>query len=340
MKKLLLAIGVGVLVTLGILGLRYLVDNRMPNFRESREIYVRPGTTPQEVLDSLAGVVKFRRSLQRMFSEKEVARYITPGHYIVKPEHSSVYVARMLNNGWQEPVTLVLAGTLRLKGDMARKISAQMMVDSAAVHEALCSDSLLAQYGFRSSNVFNLFIPDSYEMYWTDGVEAILARQKKAYDAFWTPERDARAKALGLSRAQVGILASIVKGETNYEPEMPQIAGVYLNRLRKGMPLQADPTVAFCFDYTLNRVLHRHLKVDSPYNTYKYKGLPPGPICVPTKACLDAVLNPDPAGNLYFCADPALNGTHRFAVTFREHQKNALEFQKALSSYGKQPTRP
>lgn len=169
-------------------------------------------------------------------------------------------------------------------------------------------------------------------MYWTATVEDILQKQKDAYDAYWTDERVAKAKKQGLTKEEVSILASIVKGETNYEPEMPSVAGVYLNRLHTGMKLQADPTVAYCLDYSVNRILLKHLEIDSPYNTYMHFGLPPGPIAVPTKACLDAVLDPDRHGYLYFCANADFSGTHKFAVTYSEHLRNAREFQAALNA--------
>ena len=181
-------------------------------------------------------------------------------------------------------------------------------------------------------NIFALIMPDTYEMLWTADMAEILGRQKKAYEAFWTDENKGKARLQGLSQGEVSILASIVKGETNYEPEMPKIAGVYLNRLRKGMKLQADPTIAYCFDYKLNRILKKHLLVDSPFNTYKHAGLPPAPICVPTKACLEAVLNPDTSkGYLYFCANSNFDGTHSFASTYTEHLRNARSFQRALT---------
>ena len=163
-------------------------------------------------------------------------------------------------------------------------------------------------------------------------MKEIFDRFKKEYDAFWTPERLAKADAQGLTRKEVSIMASIVSGETRKEFEYPVIAGVYLNRYKTGMKLQADPTICFIYDYKLNRVLKKHLTVDSPYNTYKYVGLPPAPINAPPKACLDAVLNPDKHGYIYFCASPAFDGTHRFAVTYSEHMKNAREFHKALTA--------
>lgn len=331
--KIVLVVGAALAVVAGVLAWRWYNDNKRPNFRHEAVIYVYPGDDAGEVMKTIAdsaGVLRMS-SLVRAFEDKKVSEYIQPGRYVVKPSSSSVYVARMLNNGWQSPTRLVLSGTMRRKGDIARKIANQMMVDSAEVAAALNDDALLSEFGFNSVNVFSLFIPDTYEMYWTASVRDILQKQKDAYDAFWTPENVAKAQKLGLTKEQVSILASIVKGETNYEPEMPAVAGVYLNRLRIGMLLQADPTVAYCFDYEPNRILLRHLQVDSPYNTYKYAGLPPGPIAVPTKACLNAVLNPDPHNYIYFCANADFSGTHAFASTLAEHMRNARAFQAELN---------
>ena len=224
---------------------------------------------------------------------------------------------------------------MRNKGRIAKKISTQMMVDSASVAQALDSAEFLKGYGFTPENVFAMILPDTYQMYWTASVEDIFDRLKKEYDAFWTEDRLTKAKAQGLSKMQVSVMASIVSGETLKEFEYPVIAGVYLNRYKKKMKLQADPTIAFCFDYTLDRILKKHLTVDSPYNTYKHVGLPPAPINVPPKACLDAVLNPDKHGYIFFCASPSFDGTHRFAVTYSEHLKNAREFQRALTARNK-----
>ena len=328
-----LLVGVLVAAVAGLFAFRWYTDNKMPNFRREAVVYVHPGDDAATVLKTIAdsaGVLR-PNSLERMFNDKKVAEYMQPGRYVVKPSSTSVYVARMLNNGWQTPSRLVLSGTMRRKGDIARKIGNQMLVDSASVASALSDDALLSKYGFNSTNVFSLFIPDTYEMYWTASVEDILQKQKEAYDAFWTDENLDKARQQGLTREQVSILASIVKGETNYEPEMPAIAGVYLNRLRIGMPLQADPTVAYCFDYQPTRILRRHLEVDSPYNTYTHVGLPPGPISVPTKACLDAVLNPDKHNYLFFCANADFSGTHAFAATLSEHNRNARAFQAELN---------
>lgn len=338
-KKSILLWGVlAALVVLGsvaafVLG-RYYIDNKKANFTEDYVLYVYPDMTVDQVLDSLqAGAGAIRpKSLERAFAKVDARSRMKPGRYVVEPSSTSIYVARMVVFGWQTPQNLTLSGTIRSKGVLAKKIGMQMMVDSAAVAAALEDKEFLAGYGFTPEDVFGLVLPDTYQMYWTASVQDIFDRFKKEYDAFWTPERIAKAEAQGLTRKEVSVVASIVSGETLKEFEYPIIAGVYLNRYKKGMKLQADPTVCFCFDYKLDRVLKKHLTVDSPYNTYKYAGLPPAPINVPPKACLDAVLNPDMHGYIYFCASPAFDGTHRFAVTYSEHMKNARAFQKELTA--------
>ena len=322
------------LLVLGVAGLKagqFYYDRKVPNFRSVSELYVYPDTPVDSVVARICADcdVKHPGSVRRAFASVESVK---AGHYTVDSSSPSVYVARMLSLGWQTPVRLVLSGAMRSDEAIARKISSQLLLDSLSVVSALRDSARLARYGFSPQTMFALFIPDTYEVYWTESMDEILARQKKAYDAYWTDENRLKAARQGLTPMEVSILASIVKGETNYEPEMPSIAGVYLNRLKKGMLLQADPTVAFCFDYEPNRILRKHTQVDSPYNTYKYAGLPPAPIQVPTRACLDAVLNPDRHAYLYFCASPDFNGRHRFAETYSEHLMNARAFQRALTA--------
>ena len=332
MKKVLMAISAIVLVAGGTLASIYYIDNRKANFSEDHVLYVYPDMTSQDILCALDSVVLNDRSLARCFRKEDVAQKVKPGRYVINRSTTSIYVARMLNFGWQTPQNMTLSGTIRNKEVLAKRISMQMMADSASIAAALDSAEFLSEYGFTPQNVFALFLPDTYQMYWTASVKDIFDRMKKEYDAFWNPDRVAKAEALKLTRMQVSVLASIVSGETLKSFEYPLIAGVYLNRYRKGMKLQADPTVAFCHGYTLDRILKKHLSIDSPYNTYKYAGLPPAPINVPPKACIDAVLNPDKHGYLYFCASPEFDGTHLFAVSYKEHLKNARAFQRALTA--------
>ena len=316
-----------------VVGLRFyraFYDRKVPNFIRTHEFYVRPGMEPSEVVDSLvaSGVVLNVASLHRTL---DPLRSMQVGHYTVDSKSSSMYVARMLSHGWQTPVNLTLSGTIRTPGILARKIGNQMLVDSAAVADFALSADSLARYGVTPALLFTMIIPDTYQILWTASVSDIFDRFRKERDAYWTDSRQELARLHGLTPDQVSTLASIVDGETQYQPEQPTVAGVYLNRLRIGMPLQADPTVAFCYDYTLKRVLRRHLEIDSPYNTYRYAGLPPGPISCPPKNCLEAVLHAQNHNYLYFCADPSFNGSHRFAATLSEHNANADAYRKALN---------
>lgn len=313
----------------------WLRNNRLPAFYGDADILVSDTTTVDGVIAQIKSQtgIRWEPALREVFKQKEVSKYITPGHYKVESKHSCVYVARMLNNSWQSPVRLTLSGSLRLKSEIARSIGRQMRVDSTEVADALNDEVFLRKFGFNPKNVFSMIIPDTYEIYWDASLTDIFTLFKKEYDKFWNDDRKAAAKGMRLTPAQVSVLASIVNCESNYVPEYPKIAGVYINRFRKGMRLQACPTVAFCFDFKPSRILQKHLKVDSPYNTYTHQGLPPGPICCPTRAALDAVLNADvDSGYLYFCASTAFDGTNVFSKTYSEHQKKGRAYQRALDA--------
>ena len=216
---------------------------------------------------------------------------------------------------------------------MAALLSSQLEAETAQMTAAMNDTQIIEAHGFNSATLLAMFIPDTYEVYWTITPLQLLDRLKKEYDAFWNDSRRAKAREAGLTPVQVMTLASIVIEETKYEPEMPAIAGVYINRLNKGMLLQADPTVKYAVnDPSLKRILNRHLLVDSPYNTYRHPGLPPGPITTPTKAAIDAVLNYQKHNYLYFCADASFNGQHRFAATLSEHMANARRFHAAMDA--------
>ena len=311
----------------------WLRDNRIPAFTGQARVFVVDTTSVDGVISQIKAQtgIRFEKSLRKVFERKRVAEYLCEGSYLIEPSHSAVYVARMLNNKWQTPTRLTLGGSLRLKSEIASKIGRQMMLDSAEVHAALEDEVFLRKFGVTPKTVFSLIIPDTYEIWWDESLSSLFSRFTKEYADFWTEERDKKAKELKLSRLQVSILASIVNCESNYVPEYPKIAGVYLTRLKRGMKLQADPTVAFCYDFKLDRILKKHLNVNSPYNTYRKAGLPPGPICCPSKDALDAVLNAAmSSGYVVFCASPDFDGTHRFARTYKEHQVNSKAFQREL----------
>ena len=325
--RLLVGLCVAAAVVGGVKAYRMYYDRKVPNFTGKTDLYVYPWMEPQAVCDSIlaTGVVKEPASLRRVFGDVETVK---PGHYLIDSTCTSIYVTRMLHLGWQTPVNLTLSGAIRTPGVLARKIGAQMMADSAAVADfAFSADSI----GLDPALLFTRIIPDTYQMLWTTPVKDIFGRLFKERDAWWTEERIAAAAAQGLTPEEASTLASIVDGETRYVPEQPTIAGVYLNRLHTGMKLQADPTIAYIFDYQPRRILRWMLSEDSPYNTYKYQGLPPGPISCPPKSCLEAVIHPQSHSYIFFCADPSFNGSHRFAVSYAEHLQNARAFQKALT---------
>ena len=327
-----------ILLVAGVCAYRIWYDKKVPNFNAVMGLCVYPTMDKEQVEESIlaADIVRNPKSLKRVLRKVED---IKPGYYLIDSTCSSTYVARMIQKGWQTPVNLTLAGSIRRPSDLARRIGNQMMVDSAAVASFATSNDSLRAYGVDSTQLFTLIIPNTYQMLWTSSVREIFDRLVKEKDAWWTPERLEAARLQRLTPQEVSTLASVVSGETLYEQEQPSVAAVYLNRLNCGMRLQADPTIAFCFDYKLNRILFSHLLVESPYNTYKYAGLPPGPISCPPITCLEAVLHPDKNNYLYFCADPSFNGTHRFATTYSEHLVNARAFQKALTERQKSSAR-
>jgi UPF0755 protein len=256
---------------------------------------------------------------------------VKTGRYEVTPKTTYLEAVRMLRNGQQSPVKLTF-NNIRLKKDFAEKIGSQLMFDSDILLNRLNNPVVTASFGFDTTTIMTMFIPDTYEIYWNVPVDKFMERMKKEYDRFWSGERRAKAEAIPLSPVEVSILASIVEEETLSKSEFPVVAGLYLNRLRKRMLLQADPTVKFAIgDVTLKRILNRHLQVESPYNTYKNQGLPPGPIRLPSIAVIDGVLNYKEHSYLYMCAKEDFSGAHNFAVTLSEHNRNARKYQDALN---------
>ena len=221
---------------------------------------------------------------------------------------------------------------MRFKEDLVEKITIDTGIDRTAFLNLLNDNEYLKTLGFNKETIMAMFIPNTYEVYWTITPEALFARMKKEFDNFWNSERKAKAEVLGMSPVEVSTLAAIVQDEMSIQTESPKIAGLYLNRIKKRMLLQADPTVKFALgDFSIQRVLTADTRIDSPYNTYKYRGLPPGPINLPTIASLDAVLNYEKHDYIYMCAKEDFSGYHRFAKTLSEHNRNARLFQKALN---------
>jgi UPF0755 protein len=260
--------------------------------QESSYIYIDDIRNYDRLLSQLTSKgIKDIRFFKQLASKMKYPENIKTGKYKIDSRISYLELIRMLRNGTQVPVKLTF-NNIRLKRDFAERISNQLMLDSPTLLERLNDSSFVASFGFDTATVMTLFIPNTYEMFWNIPVDRFLNRMKKEYNRFWTKERQAKAAAIPLSLVEVSILASIVEEETVKKAEFPVVAGLYLNRLKKGMLLQADPTVKFAAgDVTLKRILYYHLEIDSPYNTYKHPGLPPGPIRLPSIAAIDAVLN-------------------------------------------------
>lgn len=259
---------------------------------------------------------------------------IRTGRYAVEPGESTFSLFRKMKNGMQSPVKLTMPES-RTTDRLAAVLAHKLMLDSAEVAEQLANQEFCNKYGCDTSTVMALFIPDTYEVYWNISLDKLMKKMEKANNNFWNEERTTKANAMGLTKDEVATLASIVDEETANNSEKPMIAGMYLNRLKKGMPLQADPTIKFALkDFALRRIYHKLLTVDSPYNTYKNQGLPPGPIKIASVAGIDAVLNYVHHDYLYMCAKEDFSGTHNFAVTYAEHLQNAAKYTKALNNRG------
>lgn len=277
--------------------------------------------------------VNFRWLAEQMNYRKSPMR---AGRFQVQPGWTNRQLIQQLRSGEQAPVNVIL-NMARLPEDVAGIVSRFIEADSMSLLNLFRDNNFLRQYNLTDITLVSAFIPNTYEMYWNTDAKGFLTRMVKERDAFWTKNnRETKAQELGLTESEVYTLASIVERETNYNPEKPTIAGVYLNRLRINMKLQADPTCVFATrDFATRRVTEYHTNFDSPYNTYLYKGLPPGPISMASIPSIDAVLNAEKHNYLYFCARPDDSGNHVFAETFAAHKVNADRFQAYLRQRGK-----
>lgn len=263
-----------------------------------------------------------------------IDKKIKPGRYSIEPGNNAVDMVRKIRNHSQDPVNLVIP-SVRTVDDLAGRLSRYLLLDSAKISDALHDEDVCEKYGYDTQNISCMFIPNTYQVYWNISLDDLLDRMKKESDTFWNDERKAKAKKAGLSQNEVITLASIVDEETANNGEKSRIAGLYMNRLKAGMPLQSDPTVKYALgDFSLKRIMHGHLNTDSPYNTYKNEGLPPGPIRIPSIAGIDAVLNYEHHNFMYMCAKEDFSGTHNFAVTYDQHLTFAKKYADALNARG------
>lgn len=342
MKKKKIVYGLLIFLVLVVLGVSFVANLFLsPNFvvkdKDKNEEYllIRDNTTFEQITEQLNEKVRVKKpSTFKTVAKLLKYKKIRSGRYRVADGMNNLTLVRNLRNGNQTPVSLKFHN-IRTKEQLASRLSQQLMPDSTEILTLLNDTVFLTKYNLNPYTSVSLFLPNTYELFWNIDAERIFERMSREYEQFWTDERKDKAAIIPLTRDQVSTLASIVDSETNHNPEKPIIAGLYINRLRRNMPLQADPTVIFAMgDFSIRRVLREHTRYESPYNTYLHTGLPPGPIRIPSISALDAVLNYDKNDYIFMCAKETLNGEHNFATTWVEHQQNATRYQKALNAMG------
>lgn len=337
--KILLALAAAVAVIACVVGYYayQMIYSANISVGDTQYLYIHNGEDFEQVKKNLYANfrVKDQASFERVASLKHYVGNVKPGRYRIKETMSNNALINMLRSGAQEPVKVII-NNIRTVPQLCGKIASQIDLDSAALCTMLMDAEMLDKYGFDSKTCAAMFMPDTYELYWNTTERGFVDKMYANYKNFWNEERLEKAKALKMTQIQVSTLASIVQCEQSvHREEQPIIAGLYLNRLRIGMALQSDPTVVYAIgDFSIRRVTGAMLQIDSPYNTYKYTGLPPSPITFPEKNAIDAVLNHDNNEYLYMCAKADFSGRHSFARTYQQHQQNAKEYRKALDNRG------
>ncbi|MBS7563191.1 endolytic transglycosylase MltG [Mucilaginibacter sp. Bleaf8] len=336
-KKFIIALVVIVILALGITGVVYYLRYFGANVTDKQEyLYIHTDAGYNEVYANIReqGIVKDTTTFNWAAHNMNYVNRVKPGKYKLKSGMSNRALINMLKSGAQEAVKLSFHN-LRLKTQFAGSVAKQLEPDSIAIISLLDSTKFIEKYGFNTENIYAMFIPNTYQMYWNTTSEKFFKRMYGEYEKFWTAERKQKAQALNLSPIQVSILASIVDAEALHDDEMPMIAGLYLNRLKRGIKLEADPTVIFATgDFTIKRVLNKYLNTPSPYNTYRNTGLPPGPIMMPSVNAINSVLNYKKHDYIYMCAKEDFSGYHNYASNVADHLANARRFQQALNERG------
>ncbi len=335
MKKIFIILGV---VLLAIAGYLYvlLFGSNTGEFSDKTFLFVPTGSTYSDLLKNLEEnhVVRNIHSFDQMAKRIGLPTSVHPGKYQIKQGMGNFTIVQMLKGGKQIPVKLVI-NKLRTEDDIVRKICSSLDADSNAMRMLFKDTSFLSKYHIDSNQIQVIVMPDTYQFYWNTDSRKAMEKIAKNYMKFWTKDRRDKAKKMNLSVSQVITLASIVEEETNIDEDKPKIASTYLNRLRKGMPLQADPTLKYAVgDFMLKRLTEVQMRSFSLYNTYRNKGLPPGPICTPATATIDATLDAPQTDYLYFCAREDLKGYSNFSSTYTEHMANAKKYQEALNNRG------
>ncbi len=332
-RKIIIAFAAVLIIAIGIAGAFYYLKFFTPNVTENEEyLYIHTGATYQDVYKAIQDehIVKDLSSFNWAAEYMKYPARVKAGRYHLKSGMTNRRLINMLASGTQDPVTLSFHN-LRQKADFSGFVSKKIEPDSASIIRLLDSSQFVEKYGFTTDNVYSMFIPNTYQLYWNTSPEKFFKRMYANYEKFWTPERKQKAADMHLSPIQVSVLASLVDAEALHDDEMPTIAGLYLNRLKKGMRLESDPTIIFALnDFTIKRVLKRYLSVESPYNTYLHTGLPPGPVMMPSVHAIDAVLDFKSSDYIYMCAKEDFSGYHNFATNMADHLANAHKYQRAL----------
>lgn len=318
----------------GYVGYKWIFESNT-NISEPYELYIKSQATYDELQHQLItdSVLVNNWSFAQVSKLMKYGPYQIPsGRYIIEPNWSNKQIISALRAGRQSPIKLTIS-TARTVEDIARVVADQIEPDSTEIMDLFQDGSLLDEYGFTPETIISMIIPDTYEMYWNTDATKFMSRMKNEYDKYWKKDGHLdKLEALGLTKNEVATMASIIQKESNDNAERAMIAGVYLNRIAQGIKLQADPTVVYGVgDFTIRRVLKRHLEYDSPYNTYIYEGLPPGPISMPEQSALTAVLNAEQHDYIFFCAKPGYGSEHAFAKTNREHERNAATYHRWLN---------
>lgn len=299
----------------------------------ARRIYLPTTSSFNDLIDTLrsSGALQNERSFLITARLKSFDRSVKPGSYMIEPGMSNNHIANMLRSGKQAPVNVTF-NNIRTLDELAGKIGRQIEADSAALSQFFADENNYSAEGFTRETLISAFLPDTYQLYWSMDAKGFYRRMLREYKDFWNDERKSLAEAENLTPTDVSTLASIIDDEVSKDDEKPKIAGVYLNRLRQGIPLQADPTVKFALnDFSIRRVLDDHLETDSPYNTYKYRGLPPGPVRCASKTGIEAVLNAEKHDYLFFVAKADFSGYHHFSRTLAEHNRYASAYRRELN---------
>lgn len=306
-----------------------------PNFNNNKTVYIY--IDKEMTFDGLCRQLADSANCESVASFRRVASLLKypdnmkTGCYAIEPSVDNLSLVRDLRSGHQHAITVTF-NNIRTKDNLIEALDKRLMLTAGELEGFLNDSVWCASMGFNTETISTMFIPNTYEVYWNTSAKNFMNRMKKEYDRFWNDSRKAKAKEIGMSPVEVAILASIVEEETAAYDEYPVVAGLYINRLKRNIPLQADPTVKFAWgDFSLQRILFSHLEIDSPYNTYKHTGLPPGPLRIPSIKGLDAVLNYQKHSYLYMCAKEDLSGRHNFAKTLAEHSRNAKKYQAELN---------